>query len=80
MSAMPSDIEESDDILKSDKGKVYVFVTTQRGKSLDGVETWAKNFSMASDIASTVSTRLQSSFAGAAAGYKDKLDPTWSRS
>jgi hypothetical protein len=74
MMAMPSDIEESDDILKSDKGKVYVFVTTQRGKSLDGVETWAKNFSMASDIASVVSTRVQSSFAGAAAGDKDKLD------
>jgi len=74
MTANPSDIEESEAILKADKGKVYVFVTTQQGKSLDGVQLWAKNFNMAADIASVVSTRVQSSFAGAAAGDKDKLD------
>jgi hypothetical protein len=74
MAANPSDIEESEAILKSDKGKVYVFVTTTQGKSLDGVQIWAKNYNIANDIASVVSTRVQSTFAGAAAGDKDKLD------
>lgn len=74
MTANPGDIEDSEAILKGDKGKVYVFVTTTRGKSLDGVQAWAKNFNMAADISSVVSTRVQSTFAGAAAGDKDKLD------
>ena len=74
MTANPADIEDSEAILKADKGKVYVFVTTSQGKSLDGVQSWAKNFNMAADIASMVSTRVQSTFAGAAAGDKDKLE------
>lgn len=74
MTANPGDIEDSEAILKTDKGKVYVFVTTSRGKDLNGVQMWAKNFNMAADIASVVSTRVQSTFAGAAAGDKDKLE------
>jgi len=74
MTSNPSDIEESDAILKSDKGKVYVFVTSLTGKDLNGVQTWAKNFNMASDIAAAISTRVQSTFAGAAAGDRDKLE------
>lgn len=74
MTANPSDIEESQAVLGADKGKVYVFVTTSQGKDLNGVQVWAKNFNMAADIASVVSTRVQSTFAGAAAGDKDKLE------
>jgi hypothetical protein len=69
-----TEIENNGDVLGVDKGKVYVFKIIESGKNLEGVKLWAQKFQLASQIADTVSTRVQSKFAGAAAGDKDALE------
>lgn len=69
-----TEIENNGDVLGADKGKVYVFKVVEAGKNLEGVKLWAQKFQLASEIADTVSTRVQSKFAGAAAGDKDALE------
>ena len=52
----------------------YVFIEDQMGKDLDGIKLWATNFSINSNIARMVATRVESKFAGAAVGDKDMLE------
>ncbi len=52
----------------------YVFIEDQMGKDLDGIKIWATGFSINSAIARMVSTRVESKFAGAAAGDKNMLE------
>jgi hypothetical protein len=52
----------------------YVFVDDQVGKDLEGLKLWARGFSVASEIARLVSTRVTDKFVGAAAGDKDELE------
>ncbi len=52
----------------------YVFKFVQQGQDVDGLRLWVRGFSVASEIARMVSTRVQDTFVGAAAGDKNKLE------
>jgi len=52
----------------------YVFIEDQTGKDLDGIKLWATNFSISSNMARMVSSRVESKFAGAAVGDKNMLE------
>lgn len=52
----------------------YVFTDDQVGKDLEGLKLWARGFSIASEIARMVSTRVEDKFVGAAAGDRDSLE------
>jgi hypothetical protein len=52
----------------------YIFKFVQQGQDVDGLRLWVRGFSAASEIARMVSTRVQDTFVGAAAGDKDKLE------
>jgi len=52
----------------------YVFVDDQMGKDLDGLKLWARGFSISSQIARIVSTRVEDKFVGAAAGDRNALE------
>jgi hypothetical protein len=51
----------------------YVFIDDQVGKDLEGLKLWSRGFSIASEIARLVTTRVTDKFVGAAAGDKDEL-------
>jgi hypothetical protein len=53
---------------------VYLFKVVQQGMDIDGLRAWASGFVAPSDIARTVSIRVQDKFVGAAAGDKNKLE------
>lgn len=53
----------------------YVFkFESPRAQSLQGAELWTRNFQAASSIAQTVQNRVQTRFAGAAAGDLDMVE------
>jgi len=52
----------------------YVFVDDQVGQDLEGLKLWSRGFSVASEIARLVTTRVTDKFVGAAAGDKDELE------
>jgi hypothetical protein len=52
----------------------YIFKFVQMGQDVDGLRLWVRGFSASSEIARMVSTRVQDTFVGAAAGDKDKLE------
>jgi len=52
----------------------YVFVDDQIGKDLEGLKLWARGFSIGSQIARIVSTRVEDKFTGAAAGDRNALE------
>ena len=52
----------------------YVFTDDQMGKDLEGLKLWARGFSVASEIARMVSTRVEDKFVGAAAGDRNSLE------
>jgi hypothetical protein len=52
----------------------YLFKFVQQGQDVDGLSLWVRGFAAASEIARMVSTRVQDTFVGAAAGDKDKLE------
>jgi hypothetical protein len=52
----------------------YVFIDDQVGKDLEGIKLWARGFTISSEIARLVSTRVEDKFVGAAAGDKDALE------
>lgn len=52
----------------------YVFVDDQVGQDLEGLKLWARGFSVSSDIARLVSTRVEDKFVGAAAGDRNALE------
>jgi hypothetical protein len=52
----------------------YVFVDDQVGKDLEGLKLWARGFSIGSQIARIVSTRVEDKFVGAAAGDRNALE------
>ncbi|GAB1484622.1 hypothetical protein MASR2M78_34400 [Treponema sp.] len=49
----------------------YVFVGEDSGTNLNALRIWSQGFTVAQDLARLVSTRVQSKFAGAAAGSPD---------
>jgi hypothetical protein len=52
----------------------YVFVDDQIGRDLEGLKLWARGFSIGSQIARIVSTRVEDKFVGAAAGDRNALE------
>ncbi len=54
--------------------ETYVFVDDQIGKDLEGLKLWARGFSIGSQIARIVSTRVEDKFTGAAAGDRNALE------
>jgi hypothetical protein len=52
----------------------YVFVDDQIGKDLEGLKLWARGFSIGSQVARIVSTRVEDKFTGAAAGDRNALE------
>lgn len=52
----------------SDYQGSYCFVGEETGTNLDAVQTWAASFDVAREIATTVSSRVDSLFTGAASG------------
>ena len=52
----------------------YVFVDDQVGQDLEGLKLWARGFSISSEIARLVSTRVEDKFVGAAAGDRNELE------
>jgi hypothetical protein len=52
----------------------YIFKFVQQGQDVDGLRLWVRGFAAASEIARMVSTRVQDTFVGAAAGDKNKLE------
>lgn len=52
----------------------YVFMDDQVGRDLEGLKLWARGFSVASEIARMVSTRVEDKFVGAAAGDRNSLE------
>jgi hypothetical protein len=52
----------------------YVFVDDQVGRDLEGLKLWARGFSISSEIARLVSTRVEDKFVGAAAGDRNELE------
>jgi hypothetical protein len=51
----------------------YAFKFDESGRSLDGVKLWAQQFSAGAAIATTVKTRVQVKFDGAAVGDKNEV-------
>jgi len=49
----------------------YVFKFEESGRNLDGVRTWARNFSAATELAQQVQNRVQAKFVGAQVGDKE---------
>jgi hypothetical protein len=67
--------KSSSELERTDKYKeFYVFVDDQIGKDLEGLKLWARGFSVASQIARIVSTRVEDKFVGAAAGDRNALE------
>jgi hypothetical protein len=52
----------------------YVFVDDQVGRDIEGLKLWARGFSISSEIARLVSTRVEDKFVGAAAGDRNELE------
>ena len=52
----------------------YIFKFVNQGQDVDGLRIWTRGFSASSELARMVSTRVQDTFVGAAAGDKDKLE------
>lgn len=52
----------------------YVFIDDQVGQDIEGLKLWSRGFSIASEIARLVTTRVTDKFVGAAAGDKDDLE------
>jgi hypothetical protein len=52
----------------------YVFMDDQVGQDLEGLKLWARGFSISSEIARLVSTRVEDKFVGAAAGDRNALE------
>ncbi len=52
----------------------YVFTDDQMGRDLEGLKLWARGFSVASEIARMVTTRVEDKFVGAAAGDRNALE------
>ena len=67
--ASPMDLEEEDKFADS-----YVFKVEEDGGSLDGLKAWASGFSVPTEIARFVSTRVKNKFAGAQVGDKDMIE------
>jgi hypothetical protein len=58
----------------SEYSDFYVFMDDQIGQDLEGLKLWARGFSIASEIARLVSTRVEDKFVGAAAGDRNSLE------
>lgn len=67
--------EEQADIeaVKDYKG-LYVFKFEQTGKDLEGVKSWTRSFTAATEVARMVSTRVMNKFVGAQIGDKDMVE------
>jgi len=66
----PQELEEMD---RFEDQYVFKF-ESPRAQSLQGAELWTRNFQAASQIAQVVRNRVQTKFAGAAAGDMDMLE------
>jgi hypothetical protein len=67
------DVEEIESMDKYEASYVFKF-ESPRAQNLQGAQLWLDNFQAASQIAQQVSLRVQSKFAGAAAGDMDMLE------
>jgi hypothetical protein len=67
------DAVEVEQLEKYEDSYVFKF-ESPRAQSLQGAELWTKNFTAASQIAQIVQNRVQTKFAGAAAGDIDMLE------
>jgi hypothetical protein len=59
---------------QSDFEDSYVFKIEENGQSLDGLKAWASGFSVPTEIARFVSTRVMNKFVGAQVGDKDMVE------
>ena len=66
----PQELEEMDRF----EGQYVFKFESPRAQSLQGAELWTKNFQAASQIAQVVRNRVETKFAGAAAGDVDMLE------
>lgn len=67
------EVDEIENLSEFEDQYVFKF-ESPRAQSLQGAELWTRNFQAASSIAQTVQNRVQTRFAGAAAGDMDLVE------
>lgn len=68
--------EPAQEIARNNFPDSYVFVTNQKGRSLDGVTTWAKNFDVQSQVSKQIQTFVNIESSSTVSGDKDLIETT----